>query len=72
MEKNEFSRLTPCMDLATKDFYSCDTEAGQVYVFANVAIAIFAATITSPSSKLATISGTVKGPNIAIPVCFSL
>ena len=25
--------MTPCTALATKDFYSCDTEAGQVYVF---------------------------------------
>jgi len=24
--------MTPCTALATKDFYSCDTEAGQVYV----------------------------------------
>jgi len=45
LEKKKFSRLTPCTALATKDFYSCDTEAGQVYVFANVARAI------SPSTK---------------------
>ena len=35
-EKNKFSRLTSCTALAkslTKDLYSCDTEAGQVYVF---------------------------------------
>ena len=36
LEKNKFSRLTSCTALAkslTKDLYSCDTVAGQVYVF---------------------------------------
>ena len=33
LEKKKISRPTPCTALATKDFYSCHSEAGQVYVF---------------------------------------